>query len=90
MKNKLIILITCVSLLFSVSLLAQDNPEAVISSTVDNLVTAVENNSDLSQRRIAMKNIIEPNFNFPEMAKRSLGSYWPRCTKEEQEEFLKK
>lgn len=39
------------------------------------------------ERRDALRKIIEPRFNFNEMAKRSLGPEWSKRSKEEQDEF---
>jgi phospholipid transport system substrate-binding protein len=39
------------------------------------------------ERRDALRKIIEPRFNFNEMAKRSLGPEWSKRSKEEQTEF---
>ncbi len=36
-----------------------------------------------------MKELIEPQFDFVEMAKRSLGGHWQRRSSKEQEEFVK-
>lgn len=41
------------------------------------------------ERREQIRQIISTRFDFPEMAKRSLGSYWQRGSSEEQQQFTK-
>ena len=42
-----------------------------------------------SERREQLKQVLFNRFNFPEMAKRSLGANWARRTPQEQEEFVR-
>ena len=42
-----------------------------------------------SERREQLKQVLFNRFNFPEMAKRSLGANWTRRTPQEQEEFVR-
>ena len=62
-----------------------------IQETLDELVEAAESNKgdeNKVPRRAAMRKIIEPRFDFEEMAKRSLGSHWKKRTEAERESFI--
>jgi phospholipid transport system substrate-binding protein len=67
------------------------SPKAVMSQTVDQLVAAVEKFPEEAQadaRRTELRKIIEPKFDFDEMAKRSLGSHWRSLDAAQQKEFV--
>jgi phospholipid transport system substrate-binding protein len=49
----------------------------------------VKGESKKNERRDKLKELIYQRFDFTEMAKRSLGSEWPRRSPEEQKEFVK-
>lgn len=58
-------------------------------------VLSILNNPELrsaarkNQRREQLRAVIDPRFDFAEMAKRSLGSQWSRRTPQEQQEFVR-
>lgn len=68
-------------------------PTEQIRKTVDAL-TNILNDKDLkkpekkTERRAKLRKTIRENFNFDEMAKRSLGLHWKGRTPEEQKEFV--
>ena len=72
----------------------QASPSALseVRKTLDEVVLVVEgfpgdNNKKI--RREKMREIIQPRFDFDEMAKRSLGSNWQVATPDQQSEFVK-
>jgi len=70
---------------------AHKKPKELISNTVDGIVKIVAEHPDESQstiRREKLYNLIEPHFDFKEMSKRSLGSYWNNITAAQQAEFV--
>jgi len=65
-----------------------------IRETVDKLLTILRDpqlkgESKKTERRQKLKEVIGERFDFPEMAKRSLGSEWRRRSPEEQKEFVR-
>lgn len=69
-------------------------PTDQVRSTVDQ-VLAILNNPKLAsqaakeEKRNRLRQVIYPRFDFPEMARRSLGPTWRRITPQEQQEFLR-
>lgn len=66
------------------------SPVEAIERTVEQLVLVVETlqaEDQTQERRLRMRNIIEPRFDFEEMAKRSLGAQWLSISADEQKEF---
>ncbi len=62
--------------------------------TVDKVINilkdpALQPESKKSERRTRLRAAIQPRFDFPEMAKRTLGSHWSRLTAQEQQEFVR-
>jgi phospholipid transport system substrate-binding protein len=69
-----------------------ESPMSEMQDTIDKIVATVENNSgDAAKeiRRSKLREIIDPKFDFAEMARRSLGVYWNEITSEERAEFTK-
>jgi phospholipid transport system substrate-binding protein len=67
------------------------SPKVVMTKTVDMLVETVEaypGDDETAQRRVELRKIIEPKFDFNEMAKRSLGSNWNKLSDDEKSEFV--
>lgn len=68
-------------------------PTEQVRKTVDALI-AILNDKDLkkpekkNERRAKLRKTIRENFNFDEMAKRSLGIHWKSRTPQEQKEFV--
>lgn len=82
----------------STSAFAQDSGAAVVpprqevQSTVDDIVQAVAaypGEDKAHERRSKLRSIIEPKFDFQEMAKRSLGAKWNDISSEQQDEFVR-
>lgn len=70
---------------------ASPSPKSAVQVTIEQLVEAVEANpgdAALKARRTRLREIINPRFDFEEMAKRSLGTYWLTATPEQQKEFV--
>lgn len=66
-------------------------PLEEMKTTIDKLVTVVEalpGDKNRTERRSKLYDIIEPHFDFDEMAKRSLGSHWSTINADEQKEFV--
>ncbi len=66
-------------------------PKELISHTVDGIVKIVTELPEESQsviRREKLYRLIEPHFDFKEMSKRSLGSYWNNINEAQQTEFV--
>lgn len=66
-------------------------PRELISNTVDGIVKIVTKYPEKSQRAIRREELfklIEPHFDFKEMSKRSLGSYWNNINKVQQAQFV--
>ncbi len=69
---------------------AATSPLKEVKITLDQVVATNERlmgDAHTKERRDELRRIIEPRFDFDEMAKRSLGPEWPKRTKEEQAEF---
>jgi len=70
---------------------APSSPRAEMQVVLDQLISVVTENAgeeNATVRRDKMRDIIEPKFDFKEMAKRSLGVNWKSITQEEQQEFV--
>lgn len=68
----------------------QATPIDTIRATVDEVVKVVESlpgDANLKTRRSKIKSLLEPRFDFIEMAKRSLGANWNTISKDKQDEF---
>jgi phospholipid transport system substrate-binding protein len=68
----------------------QSSPKAEMQKTIDDIITiAGEYSGDAAKitRREKLRALINPKFNFAEMAKRSLGANWNEISSEEQKEF---
>jgi phospholipid transport system substrate-binding protein len=88
-----------VSLLFLLCCLAlpaasrAGSPTEQVRATVDKVLTIVrspnsKSKPQMDEQRAKLIGVIYPRFDFPEMAKRSLGPNWTRRTPEEQREFI--
>lgn len=67
------------------------SPIDEVKNTVDEVVKIVESlpgKENLSKRRAELRTLIEPRFDFREMAKRSLGAHWQKCSDVERQEFV--
>ena len=68
-------------------------PTDQIRETVEKVLEIVKDptlksDAKSDERRIRLRDTIYSRFDFPEMAKRSLGSHWQRRTSQEQREFV--
>lgn len=69
-----------------------NTPREEMKLTIDELVKVVTQNQGdekRPERREAMRQVIEPKFDFDEMARRSLGTHWNSITVEDQNEFVR-
>jgi len=69
------------------------SPTEQVRATVDKVLTIVrspnpKSKPQMDEQRAKLIEVIYPRFDFPEMAKRSLGPNWTRRTPEEQREFV--
>src|SRR5437667_9180458 len=86
-----------VSLLFSFIAVASLNagePLDVVKSAADRVIQVLRDpkllSKDKKKERVErLKEIVDPLFDYEEMAKRALGPHWRRRTPAEQEEFVK-
>lgn len=87
-----LLLAVCLSALSGQAQAKSDiTPFEEVKATIDLLVQAVgefPGTENLQARRAKLRKIIEPRFDFREMAKRSLGTNWNQITTQEQEEFV--
>jgi len=63
-----------------------------VSKTLEDILKVVEafpGTEHQVERRAKLREVINPRFDFPEMAQRCLGSNWPGRTPEEQQEFVR-
>jgi len=61
--------------------------EAVINEVV-RIAQTLPGDENTSKRRAELRQVINPWFDFAEMAKRSLGAEWRNCTAEQQQDFV--
>lgn len=61
--------------------------EAVIAEVV-RIAQALPGDANTTKRRAELRQVINPRFDFEEMAKRSLGAEWRNCTPEQQRDFV--
>lgn len=84
--------LVAVGTLFSSQGLAQElAPEKQLSNTIDKILEVVQKHPSDGQattRRAELAEVIKPHFDFAEMSKRSLGSYWSKATPDEKKEFV--
>jgi phospholipid transport system substrate-binding protein len=69
---------------------ATSSPKAEMQKTIEDIISiagAYPDDAQKSTRREKLRTLINPKFNFSEMAKRSLGANWNEITPEEQKDF---
>lgn len=86
-----LLLLLCYLLLPAVA--GADSPTEQVRTTVDKVLTIVrrpnpKSKAQMEAQRAQLAEVISPRFDFPEMAKRSLGRHWAGRTPEEQREFV--
>ncbi len=62
-----------------------------VKMTIDEVIRIAQTmpgDSNTRARRDKLREVINPRFDFDEMAKRSLGAQWKKCTPEEQKQFV--
>lgn len=70
--------------------LAQASPQAQLREAVSEGLEILKEPGLSDDERIArLRKVVYPMFDFPEMAKRSLGSHWRKRTPEQQAEFTR-
>ena len=75
----------------SITEVADLPPLEKVKVTIDEIIKIVEANSgdeNTTQRREKLRELINPVFDFEEMAKRSLGANWKEATQDERKEFV--
>jgi phospholipid transport system substrate-binding protein len=73
--------------------ISSGSPTDSIRETVNKVLTVLKNPelqspTKTTERRQQLRQVIYSRFDFPEMARRSLGGYWRQRTPEEQKEFV--
>lgn len=89
--NKAAVFLAVILLSISVAR-AEVSPMADMKETTDKIVQIVEqfpNDDQKETRRSKIRELINPKFNFNEMARRSLGAHWNDITSEEQADFTR-
>jgi phospholipid transport system substrate-binding protein len=69
---------------------ATSSPKAEMQKTIEDIISiagAYPDDAQKSTRREKLRTLINPKFNFAEMAKRSLGANWNEITPAEQKDF---
>ena|SRR5919109_3600659 len=81
-------LLALAQVLSSTEVLA-DSPAQQIKETIQRVITIVDPSAGTGEleRRELLRDVLMPRFDFPEMAKRSLGKHWNR-EPERQQEFV--
>lgn len=90
MRAKLLLPLLALLLLPLNSVLA-DSPLELIKQTITQIIKVnneFDGEANTKTRRAKLREIINPHFDFAEMAKRSLGPQWTERTPEEQQEFV--
>ena len=92
--NKRLTFFLLAFLLLFTSRVFADGPTTLIKSAVDQVIGVLKDpglrgEAKKKERRSLLRQIILPDFDFTEMAKRSLGSHWGQHTPEEQGEFVR-
>ena len=64
-------------------------PSDQTRSTIEKVLAVLKDPATKSNRLDRIRQVINPSFDFAEMAKRSLGTHWQRRTPAEQQEFVK-
>lgn len=70
---------------------AAQSPKSDLQNTLDQIVKAVQafpGDPQKEARRTELRKIINPRFDFQEMARRSLGANWKELTSAQQDEFI--
>lgn len=78
-----------VSYLFVALPLSAGAPSDQTRATIEKVLAILKDSSVKSARLDRLRQVINPSFDFAEMAKRSLGSHWQRRNPAEQQEFVK-
>lgn len=76
---------------FSLDASSVESPMKIVSATIDQVVKAVidlPGAEHATARQAKIREIINGNFDFAEMAKRSLGAYWNEIDASQQKEFV--
>lgn len=84
-------LLAITTLLSSQGLAQELAPEKQLSDTIDKILEVVQKlpgDGQATARRAQLGEVIKPHFDFAEMSKRSLGSYWSKATPDEKKEFV--
>ena len=87
------ILAATMALSFAVSPVAAGEPTKQLKSGIGAVLdilrdTKLQGESKKSERRVKLRNAIGKQFDFEEMARRSLARYWKKRNKEERKEFV--
>jgi phospholipid transport system substrate-binding protein len=89
--QRIVIVMMGVSLLFTGgTAFAQTDPQQELKQAIDQGLEILKQSGLNDDQRIAkLRTVVYPLFDFPEMAKRSLGSHWRKRTPEQRREFTK-
>jgi phospholipid transport system substrate-binding protein len=69
----------------------ETSPSKQLSQTINEIIDVVEKmpgDENIPIRRELLEKVINPHFDFSEMAKRSMGSYWMKANPNQKKEFV--
>ena len=67
------------------------SPKSEVEAVIDEVVRIAQifpGDENTAKRRAELRQVINPRFDFAEMAKRSLGAEWRNCTGDQQKDFV--
>jgi len=73
---------------------AAESPLAVVRTTIERATKVLQNPAYQGKERLQIRTqkvreVVEPQFDIQEIAKRTLGTYWQQRTEEERKEFIR-
>lgn len=88
MKNALMRSLVCLFALFSVAAWAQSSPDALVKSTVDEVLTVLRQNKDPQQLRQLAEAKVLPHFDFERMTQLAVGRPWQSANAAQREALV--
>ncbi len=92
-KKIVVLILGCIVISITPHAVFAGEPTDQLKQSIDAVITVL-NNSNLkgpakaAERRAKIREIVEPRFDFAEMAKRALAIHWQKRTPEEREQFI--
>ena len=87
--SKTLIIVVCLGLTVSPGMAVED-PHALVKNGMEKVLQLLkEYPGDMQVRREKIRNVVDEDFDFTEMAKRALGPRWKTVSPEKQQEFTR-